>query len=169
MSKDGSRDPALNPPALQTDDWEASAGVSIAAPARRRLLPLILFFAALAVVGYFIFTAMNIVVNTNALDDRVVVLRGEIDDFRWNADQLEAIVSFLDSDEYVERVAREELGLVRVGEEAFALEAPLRPGLEILRSPWWANLLPRSSGNALSGDLSLAFQASSLDQRQRSD
>ena len=42
----------------------------------------------------------------------------------------------------LERTAREELGFVRVGEEAFAIDAPLRTGLPITRSPWWSNLLP---------------------------
>ena len=111
-------------------------------PRRRRLTPLLLFFAALALVGYFVFTAMDGVVNTNALDARVIGLHEEIDELEWQAEQLEALVAFLDSDEYVERVAREELGLVRVGEEAFAIQAPLRPGIEVFRSPWWANLLP---------------------------
>ena len=32
--------------------------------------------------------------------------------------------------------------MVRPGEEAFAVRVPLRPGLRILHSPWWANLLP---------------------------
>lgn len=140
MSNDRPRDSLDAAP----DAGEALQNAHVSAPIRRRILPLLLFFAALAVVGYFVFTAMDGVVSTNALDDRVVALRGEIDDLRWDADQLEAIVAFLDSDEYAERVAREELGLVRVGEEAFAIQAPLRPGLEILRSPWWANLLPAS-------------------------
>ncbi len=116
-------------------------------PRRRRLTPLLLFFGALALVGYFVFTAMDGVVNTNTLDARVVALGEEIDDLEWQADQLEALVAFLDSDEYIERVAREELGLVRVGEEAFAIQAPLRPGISVFRSPWWANLLPHPAAH----------------------
>ncbi len=73
---------------------------------------------------------------------RIAGLQTELDDLRWEADQLSALVGYLDSDEYIERIAREELGLVRVGEEAFAIEAPIRSGLPITRSPWWANLLP---------------------------
>lgn len=128
------------PPSL--DDQDIRALPIEAFPRRRGLMPLVLFFAALALVGYFVFTAMDGLVNTNALDARVASLSEEIDDLEWQAEQLEALVSFLDSDEYIERVAREELGLVRVGEEAFAIQAPLRPGIDIARSPWWANLLP---------------------------
>ena len=140
--------PFSEPPSLAEERPEQASAPDVRGvpiddfPRRRRLTPLLLFFGALALVGYFVFTAMDGVVNTNALDERVANLQGEIDEFEWQADQLEALVSFLDSDEYIERVAREELGLVRVGEEAFAIQSPLRPGVSILRSPWWANLLP---------------------------
>lgn len=109
---------------------------------RRRLTPLLLFFAALTIVGYFVFTAVDGVVNNNSLDLQIAALEGEIAELEWQADQLSALVAFLDSDEYIERAAREELGYVRVGEESFAIEAPPQTGLPITRSPWWANLLP---------------------------
>lgn len=109
---------------------------------RRRLTPLLLFFAALTIVGYFVFTAVDGVVNNNSLDLQIVALQREIAELEWQADQLSALVAFLDSDEYIERAAREELGYVRVGEESFAIEAPPQTGLPITRSPWWANLLP---------------------------
>ena len=111
-------------------------------PPRRRLAPLLMFFAVLGLVGYFVFTAVDGFVNAGALDTQVVALEQEIADLDWEAEQLSALVSFLDSDEYIERTAREELGLVRPGEEAFAVQAPIRPGLRVVRSPWWANLLP---------------------------
>lgn len=135
------------PPPL--DDEEPRRTPIDGFPRRRRVTPLLLFFGALALVGYFVFTAMDGVLNTNTLDARVAVLREEIDELEWQADQLEALVAFLDSDEYIERVAREELGLVRVGEEAFAVQAPLRPGIDVFQSPWWANLLPHAPAPTL--------------------
>ena len=141
--------PFSGPPSLTEPLEEPAAAPNVRGlpiddfPRRRRLTPLLLFFGALALVGYFVFTAMDGLVNTNVLDARVTALQEEIDEAEWQAEQLEAIVAFLDSDEYIERVAREDLGLVRVGEEAFAIQAPLRPGVDILRSPWWANLLPQ--------------------------
>ena len=122
-------------------------GETAGPPPRRRLLPLLLFFATLSFVGYFVFSAVDRVVDRSVLDTRVADLQGEIDDLEWQAEQLSALVAYLDSDEYIERIAREELGFVRPGEEAFAIEAPLRPGLRILRSPWWANLLPEDAGS----------------------
>ena len=109
---------------------------------RRRLTPLLLFFLALAVVGYFDFTAVDGVVNNNGLEMQIATLEDEIAELGWQADQLSALVGYLDSDEYIERIAREALGFVRVGEESFAVEAPPRTGLPITRTPWWANLLP---------------------------
>ena len=109
---------------------------------RRRLTPLLLFFLALAVVGYFVFTAVDGVVNNNGLEMQITTLEDEIAELGWQADQLSALVGYLDSDEYIERIAREALGFVRVGEESFAVEAPPRTGLPITRTPWWANLLP---------------------------
>ena len=109
---------------------------------RRRITPLLLFFLALGVVGYLVFSAVDGVVNTSGLDAQQAALRAEIADLQWQAEQLSALVSYLDADEYIERTAREELGYVRPGEESFAIEAPLQPGLLVQRAPWWANLLP---------------------------
>lgn len=127
-------DPPPTPPGPDEND---------AAPRRvqRRLSPLLLFFLALALVGYFVFTAVDGAVNRNDLDAQLGALRAELDELVWQADQLSALVGFLDSDEYIERTAREELSFVRPGEESFAILAPLRRGLPIVRSPWWANLL----------------------------
>lgn len=111
-------------------------------PHRRSLFPLLFFFAVLALVGYFVYGAVDGLVSSSALEDRVAEVRREIDELQWQSEQLGVIAGYLDSDEYVERAAREDLGLVRPGEEAFAVEAPLRPGLPLVRSPWWANLLP---------------------------
>lgn len=132
-------DPAIAPdPALAVPDLPAPV-------VRRRLTPLLIFFLALAIVGYFVFTAVDGVINNNSIDLQIAALQEEIADLQWDADQLSALVGYLDSDEYIERTAREELGFVRVGEEAFAIDAPLRSGLPITRSPWWTNLLPERS------------------------
>jgi len=115
------------------------------APKPRRiatLLRVVVFAAVLSAVGYLVFDAVHGWVDADGLDARVAQTQQEIVDLRVQADQLAALASYLDSDEFVERIAREDLGFVRAGEEAFAVEAPARPGLRILRSPWWANLLP---------------------------
>lgn len=128
-------------PAIASDPALDAPGLPVPV-VRRRLTPLLIFFFALAIVGYFIFTAVDGVINNNSIDLQIAALQEEIADLQWDADQLSALVGYLDSDEYIERTAREELGFVRVGEEAFAIDAPLRTGLPITRSPWWSNLLP---------------------------
>ena len=107
-----------------------------------RILRVLVFTAVLSAVGYLVFDAVDNWVDADGLDARVAQTGQEIAELRTQADQLAALAAYLDSDEFVERVAREDLGFVRAGEEAFAVEAPLRPGLRILRAPWWANLLP---------------------------
>lgn len=109
-----------------------------------RIVRLALFTTVLGAVGYLVFDAVDGWVDTNSLRVRIAETQHEIAELRMQADQLAALATYLDSDEFVERVAREDLGFVRPGEEAFAVEAPARPGLRILHAPWWANLLPDS-------------------------
>ena len=111
-------------------------------PRRRSPWPLLLFMLVVGLMGYFVHGAVDGFVQKRSVDSQITVMRAEIADRSAQAEQLSALVGYLDSDEYIERVAREDLGLVRPGEEAFAVQAPVRPGLPIIRSPWWANLLP---------------------------
>ena len=91
------------------------------------------------------FSGVEGLVQANSLDDRISRTRAEIIELRRDADQLAALIAWLDSDAYIERIAREDLGMVRPGEEAFAVHAPGRGQLEVNRSPWWANLLPEGA------------------------
>ena len=113
--------------------------------ALQRLVPAVLFVVTLSVVGYVVFNGVEGLLRSNGLDAQIAALEADVDDLQWEAEQLSALVAYLDSDEYIERTAREDLGLVRPGEEAFGVHAPPRPGLAILRSPWWANLLPEAA------------------------
>ena len=106
------------------------------------LLRRIAFIGALSLVGFVVFSGVEGLMQANSLDDRIAQTQAEIVELRRDADQLAALIAWLDSDAYIERIAREDLGMVRPGEEAFAVHAPSRGQLEIDRSPWWANLLP---------------------------
>lgn len=105
----------------------------------------IAFFGALLVVGFVVFSGVEGLVQANSLDDRIASTQAEIEELRRDADQLAALVAWLDSDAYIERIAREDLGMVRPGEESFAVHAPQRSQLEIDSTPWWANLLPKDT------------------------
>ncbi len=106
------------------------------------LIRRIAFVGSLLLVGFVVFSGVEGLVQANGLDDRIAETRAEIVELRRDADQLAALIAWLDSDAYIERIAREDLGMVRPGEEAFAVHAPGRGQLEVNRSPWWANLLP---------------------------
>lgn len=131
----------------------ASVGPPTAAspPASSRVaaLPWIIrrvwYVSSFLLVGFIVFSSVEGLLQTNSLDGRIAETRAEIIELRLDADQLAALVAWLDSDAYIERIAREDLGMVRPGEESFAVRAPRRGELEIDRSPWWANLLPDSA------------------------
>ncbi len=109
------------------------------------LIRRIAFIGSLLLVGFVVFSGVEGLVQANSLDDRISRTRAEIVELRHDADQLAALIAWLDSDAYIERIAREDLGMVRPGEEAFAVHAPGRGQLEVNRSPWWANLLPEGA------------------------
>ena len=131
------------------DDTTITQAAPRTAAPRPAALPWIVrrvaFITALLVVGFVVFSGVEGLVQANSLDDRIASTRAEIEELRRDADQLAALVAWLDSDAYIERIAREDLGMVRPGEESFAVHAPRRGQLEINRSPWWANLLPEGA------------------------
>ena len=122
-------------------DPEPPAAPPSGRSALRRLAPMLAFLATVALVGWVIYSGVEGLLRSNALEARIAETQQEISQLQCEADQLAAMVAWLESDEYVERTAREDLGLVRPAEEAFAVHAPPREGLSIVRSPWWANLL----------------------------
>ena len=111
----------------------------------RRLLSTLAFVGALVLVGYVVYSGVQNLVGGNLFHERIAETEAEIEQLRIQASQLAALIAYLDSDAYIERTAREDLGMVRPGEEAFAVHASARSSLEIRRSPWWANLLPDSA------------------------
>lgn len=109
------------------------------------LIRRVAFISSLLLVGFVVFSGVEGLLQANSLDSRIIETRAEIAELQRDSDQLAALVAWLDSDAYIERIAREDLGMVRPGEEAFGVHAPRRGQLEITRSPWWANLLPEGA------------------------
>ncbi len=138
LSEDGA--PAPEP--------EVQAAAPISRPALlRRLLPVLALSATAVLVGWVVLSGVEGLLRSNALEARITAAQAEIEALQRDADQLAALVAWLESDEYVERTAREDLGLVRPGEESFAVHAPQRSDLSFQRSPWWANLLPERAAD----------------------
>ena len=71
------------------------------------------------VVAYFLVVGALNAMRSHSLRQEEGRLRAEIQSFEKRYDRLQALRDYVDSDEYVESVAREQLGLVRKGETAF--------------------------------------------------
>lgn len=74
---------------------------------------------AAVVVVYFLATAGFNFMRMEQLRRQEDQVQAEIRTLQQRYQRLEALKAYLNSDEYIEAVAREELGLVRKGERAF--------------------------------------------------
>ena len=96
------------------------------------------------IVGYFLVTGATTALRSNQLSEREDRLRAEIADLEVHYERLQALREYLDSDEYIEAVAREQLGLVREGESSIVViptvptSDPEEPGEAEL---WWETLI----------------------------
>ena len=78
----------------------------------------ILGITAVAIV-YFVVTAGVNFIQSRQLGHQEAQLQAEIESIQERYERLEALRDYLNSDEYIEAVAREQLGLVRPGETGF--------------------------------------------------
>jgi cell division protein DivIC len=74
--------------------------------------------AALIAVYFVVGGALN-AVRSHQLSEEETRLQADIDDLNARYARLQALKQYLNSDEYIESVARRELGLVRKGETGF--------------------------------------------------
>jgi cell division protein FtsB len=103
--------------------------------------------AAAVVVGYFIFTAVGDALLSQRLDRDEEQLQQEIVDLQRQQAELGAIRDYLQTDEYIEGVARRVLGLVRPGETLVIVSSSAeptpspeaQPGQDEYRT-WWEKL-----------------------------
>lgn len=110
-----------------------------------RLTParIIFTFTALVVV-YFLFAFAFNAIRGHQLGAQESRLEAEINDLESRHDRLVALEQYLKSDEYIEEVAREELGYVKQGEVGFIAissrpTATPEPGT--LPELWWDSLI----------------------------
>jgi cell division protein DivIC len=98
------------------------------------------------IVGYFLVTGATTALRASRLGEREGRLEGEIAGLQQRYERLEALRQYLGSDEYVEAVAREQLGLVREGETSIVVIStapspapdPDQPKEDEL---WWQTLI----------------------------
>lgn len=96
------------------------------------------------IVGYFLVTGATTALRSHQLSEREDRLRADIGALQQRYDRLEALREYLDSEEYIEAVAREQLGLVRVDETSIVVipsSPAATPTPEGESELWWETLI----------------------------
>lgn len=99
----------------------------------------------MAVVYFLIAGAVN-TVRSHQLHQQEDQLRSDIQQLELRYQRLQALKEYLNSDEYIEAVAREQLGLVREGETGFVVISTVptpTPAPEQAEPELWWDLLIR--------------------------
>ena len=86
-----------------------------------------LILLAVVVVGYFVFSAVGGTLLSQRLDRDERQLRREIEELHAQEAELLAIREYLQTEEYIEGVARRVLGLVRPGETLIIVSSSVTP------------------------------------------
>lgn len=73
------------------------------------------------IVGYFLVTGATTALRTSRLSEREDRLEAEIAGLQQRYERLESLRQYLGSHEYIEAVAREQLGLVSEGETSIVV------------------------------------------------
>ncbi len=104
---------------------------------------MVLAVAAL-LLGLFLYAATQTATQTYRLHDERRDLTHQVELLRQQKAELEGLREYLASDEYAESVARSQFGLVRPGETAVVVDAPIAPIPEAVPGQrWWESLFSR--------------------------
>jgi cell division protein FtsB len=87
----------------------------------------LVLLATAAVVVYFIFTAASDAIQSFQLGQDEESLRDEVQGLQEHYDRLSALRDYMNSDEYIEWMARHELGLVGPGETGIIVQSAATP------------------------------------------
>ena len=111
------------------------------------------------VLAYFAFTAAQNFHQSYQLARQEEAVRREVAELQTTRQQLSALRDYLNSDEYIEMAARQQLGWVRPGETAIILVTPTpdessntTSQSSNLAEPWWRSLFPLPPAGDESGD-----------------
>jgi cell division protein FtsL len=104
-----------------------------------------MLLGVLAVVVYFIFAAVSNGVQTHRLHQDEASLRQQIEQLQDDYRQLSGLHEYLNSDEYIESAARQQLGLLRPGETPITILPPpdqqQDESPDSSSGPWWERYL----------------------------
>lgn len=98
------------------------------------------------IVGYFLVTGATTALRSRQLSEREDRFQAEVAGLQQRYQRLEALREYLHSDEYIEAVAREQLGLVGEGETSIVVipSAPAptpNPDAPAESELWWETLI----------------------------
>ena len=102
---------------------------------------------ALSLVGLFLYATVQTAAQSYRLHREERALELEVGALRQQRAELEGLVTYLGTDEYIEAFARQQFGLVRPGEVAVEVRAP--DGTGQVRRPgerWWEALFGVGEG-----------------------
>jgi cell division protein FtsB len=94
-------------------------------------------------IGYLLFTAAGDVLRTHRLNRNEDQLRAEIAELQRQHQELQDLRDYLATDDYIERVARQVLGLVKPGETLVVVSSSAtpqptpQPESDYEDRPWW--------------------------------
>ncbi len=115
----------------ETDEAEGGVGPALTRVVSRVLLPAMLVVVLLFVLAYSVFPTRSWLDQRQVINER----SAELSEFQSENAALQAQVTLLGSEAEIERLAREDHGLVRRGEEAYAV-LPAAPPPVILPQGW---------------------------------
>jgi cell division protein FtsL len=105
----------------------------------------IIFLLTVVIVAYFLVTGAFNAIRSHNLRQEQGRLQADIEGLQGRYQRLQALKEYLNSDEYIESVAREQLGLVRQGETGFVaistVPSPTPAPDEADRGLWWDVLI----------------------------
>lgn len=110
-------------------------------------LPTLLICAAVLAIGYFGFSTGRYVIHNYQLKQQEAQVRDDVRQLDQDHAELLAAREYLQSDQYVEQVARRTLGLVHPGETLVIVSAAAdvppaspTPAPAVSGAPWWKQL-----------------------------
>ena len=99
---------------------------------------------AVLLLALFLYSAAQTATQTYRLHAERRVLVHQVDELRRQQAELQGLREYLNSDEYLEGVARTQFGLVRPGETAVIVDGPTKPLPErTAEQRWWEAMFAR--------------------------
>jgi cell division protein DivIC len=103
----------------------------------------VIFAVTAVIVVYFLATFTVNFIRNQQLNEQESRLHDQVAEYQERYDRLKALEEYLGSDEYIETVAREELGLVKEGEIGFVAISTQPEPTPVPGEPrlWWEVLI----------------------------